>query len=454
MNMFYDNLVTQMGISPAVAEHVKSAEAGLLELYAHCGDIAAYNQLKVLQAMQACRLSDAHFADSTGYGYHDIGRQALEDIFSSIFKAEAALVRPQLISGTHALAAALFGNLRPGDVLLSPVGAPYDTLESVIGIRPTSGSLAEYGVEYRQVDLTPEGGFDYKGIEKALRGTSSTINNCNKSVDFAECQSDILQKNSAIKMVTIQRSKGYAWRPSFTIEEIRQLIMFIRTISPHTIILVDNCYGEFVEIKEPIEIGADIAAGSLIKNPGGGIAPGGGYVVGAAKYVEAAAERLTAPGLGSAVGPTLGMTRTLLQGLFLAPQTVEACIKGAILAAAVFERLGYDVNPLPAAARTDIVQAIRLGDPKKVLAYCKGIQRAAPVDSYVVPEAAPMPGYADGVVMAGGTFVQGSSIELSADAPLRPPYIVYHQGGLTVPHAKAGVVFALDGLYREGMLHI
>ena len=253
-------------------------------------------------------------------------------------------------------------------------------------------------------------------------------------------------------MVTIQRSKGYAWRPSFTIDEIQRLIEFIKAASPHTIVLVDNCYGEFVESREPIEAGADIAAGSLIKNPGGGIAPGGGYVAGAARYVEAAAERLTAPGLGSAVGPTLGMTRTLLQGLFLAPATVGACITGAVLGAAVFEKLGYDVNPGPFAPRTDIVQAVKLGDAKKVLAYCKGIQRAAPVDSYVVPEAAPMPGYGDGVVMAGGTFVQGSSIELSADAPLREPFIVYHQGGLTAAHAKAGVVFALDTLYREGLV--
>ncbi|MCL2570953.1 MAG: methionine gamma-lyase family protein [Defluviitaleaceae bacterium] len=421
----YNELIN-MGISPVVSNYVMKAEAGLIDSFAMQSDITAINQLKVLHAMQANRLSDAHFADSTGYGYNDIGREALEDIFSAIFKAEAALVRPQLISGTHALAAALFGNLRPGDVLMSPVGAPYDTLESVIGIRPASGSLADYGIKYRQVDLSPDGDFDYEGIKKAL--TEPT------------------------KMVTIQRSKGYAWRPSFTIEKIKKLITFIRTISPHTIILVDNCYGEFVEDREPIEVGADIAAGSLIKNPGGGIAPGGGYVVGKVEYVEAAAQRLTAPGLGSAVGPTLGMTRTLLQGLFLAPQTVGSCIMGAMLAAAVFAGLGYEVNPLSLDTRTDIVQAIKLGDPKKVLAYCKGIQKAAPVDSYVVPEAAPMPGYSDGVVMAGGTFVQGSSIELSADAPLRPPYIVYHQGGLTTPHAKAGVVFALDTLYKEGLV--
>ena len=446
----YNFLVDKLGISPVVADFVKSVDAGLLQTFAQNEKIAAHNQMKVLHAMQENRLSDAHFADSTGYGYDDIGREALEYIYASIFKAEAALVRPQLISGTHALATALFGNLRPGDVLLSPVGKPYDTLESVIGIKPSSGSLAEYGVVYKQVDLTSDGSFDYEGIKSILTGSKLPEKSANGSVDSCNHQSC----DREIKMITIQRSKGYAWRPSFSIAEIKKLIMFIRTISPHIIILVDNCYGEFVEESEPIEVGADIIAGSLIKNPGGGIAPGGGYVVGKTEYVEAAATRLTAPGLGSAVGPTLGMTRTLLQGLFIAPQTVGACITGAILAAAAFKRLGYNVNPLPEDTRTDIVQAIKLGDPKKVIAYCKGIQRAAPVDSYVVPEVAPMPGYTDGVVMAGGTFIQGSSIELSADAPLREPYIVYHQGGLTQAHAKSGVIFALDELYKSGLVNI
>jgi cystathionine beta-lyase family protein involved in aluminum resistance len=378
--------------------------------------------MKVLHAMQTARLSDTHFNDSTGYGYHDEGREVLEKIFANIFAAEAALVRPQLISGTHALAAALFGNLRPGDTLFSPVGKPYDTLESVIGIRAASGSLAEYGITYRQAELSEDGGFDYEAITAVLREKP--------------------------KMVTIQRSKGYSWRKSFTPEEIRQLIKCIRTHSPHTIILVDNCYGEFVSPEEPIE--ADLLAGSLIKNPGGGIAPGGGYVVGKQKYVEAAAERLTAPGLGSAVGPTLGMSRTLIQGLFLAPQTVCAAVKGAILAAAVFSKAGFDVAPSINAARSDIVQAIRLGSPENVLAFCRGIQKAAPVDSFVTPEPAPMPGYAHGVVMAGGTFVQGSSIELSADAPMREPHIVYFQGGLTESHSRAGVAFALEGLRPRG----
>ena len=424
--MFYDFLTGHMGISPQVASFVGEVEKSIADILAKVDEVAAFNQAKILDAMQKSRLSDTHFNNSTGYGYHDEGRAALEEIFLRIFKAEAALVRPQLISGTHALAAALFGNLRPGDTLLSPVGAPYDTLESVIGIRPTSGSLKEFGVTYRQVDLMENGEFDYDAICGALEERP--------------------------KMVTIQRSKGYSWRPSFTVAQIRELIECIRSRSPHTIILVDNCYGEFVETDEPVE--ADLMAGSLIKNPGGGLAPGGGYVVGKAQYVEAAAERLTAPGLGSAVGPALGMTRILMQGLFLAPQTVAAAVKGAILAAAVFSRLGFDVNPGIHAIRTDIVQAIKLTTPENVLAFCHGIQKAAPVDSFVTPEPAPMPGYAHGVVMAGGTFVQGSSIELSADAPMREPYIVYFQGGLTSPHSYAGVVFALDELYRKGQVSL
>jgi cystathionine beta-lyase family protein involved in aluminum resistance len=429
--VFYDRLAKH-GISPAVADFIAHTQSGntVACAFAKADETAAINQLKVLHAMQACRLSDAHFVESTGYGYHDTGRRVLEDIFAEIFVAESALVRPQLISGTHALAAALFGNLRPGDVLFSPVGAPYDTLESVIGIRPALGSLAEYGIGYRQAELTDTGGFDYPAI----------------------CL--VLNKEPKIKMITIQRSKGYAWRPSFTVAQIEELIKEIRKIRPDVKILVDNCYGEFVEEREPIEAGADMIAGSLIKNPGGGVAPGGGYVAGKREYVEAAATRLTAPGIGGEVGPTLGMTRCLLQGLFIAPQTVGGCIQGAVLAAAVFARLGFPVNPMPEAARTDIVQAVQLGDAKKVLAFCRGVQRAAPVDSYVVPEAAPMPGYADGVVMAGGTFIQGSSIELSADAPMREPYTVFYQGGLTAAHARAGVAYALDALYREGLVNL
>ncbi|MCL2422092.1 MAG: methionine gamma-lyase family protein [Defluviitaleaceae bacterium] len=389
--------------------------------------IAEHNQLKVLHAMQENRLSEAHFASTTGYGYNDLGRDALEAIYAAVFKAEAALVRPQLVSGTHALATALFGNLRPGDVLLSVTGAPYDTLHSVIGIKPTSGSLAEYGIVYDQVDLTSEGDIDYDKIAAAF--------------------------SKPIKMAAIQRSKGYEWRPSFTIAEIQRLIAFIKEISPDTICMVDNCYGEFVEYTEPVEAGADMAVGSLIKNPGGGLAPVGGYVVGKRQFVEGAAARLTAPGLGMEVGPTLGLTASLLQGLFLAPQVVEGSIRGAILAAAVFEKLGYPVLPGPTDARADIVQAIKIGSAEGVLAFCRGIQQAAPVDSFVTPEGAPMPGYAHQVVMAAGAFVQGSSIELSADAPLRPPFNVFLQGGLTRYHAKIGVIYALQSLIEAGEVH-
>jgi len=417
--MFYEHLKTYGNISAKTIDLVENIEAELIPLYKKTDDIAAINQHKILMAMQDNRLSDTHFNDSTGYGYGDEGRAITENIFAQTFKTEAALVRPQIISGTHALAAALFGNLRPGDVLLSPVGSPYDTLESVIGIRQASGSLAEYGITYRQVDLLPDGQINYHQVHKSLA--------------------------DAPKMVTIQRSKGYSWRASFTVEEIRELIACIRTASPHTIILVDNCYGEFVQADEPSD--ADLVVGSLIKNPGGGIATGGGYIVGKATFVESAAERLTAPGIGSAVGPSLGMTRGILQGLFLAPQAVASAVKGAILAAAAFSRLGFDVNPMPDDVRSDIVQAIRLGTPDNVLTFCRAIQQAAPVDGYVTPIAAPMPGYGDGVVMAGGTFVQGSSIELSADAPMREPYIVYLQGGLTHAHSRIGVIKAIDALY-------
>jgi len=422
--MFYEYLKTQMNISYQVVDFVAKLESEIAPIYENADNIAAINQLKVLSAMQSCRLSDTHFNDSTGYGYNDEGRETLEEIFAKTFKVEAAIVRPQIVSGTHALATALFGNLRPGDTLLSPVGKPYDTLESVIGIRPASGSLAEYGVTYRQVDLLENGKFDYEEIRNALARKP--------------------------KMVTIQRSKGYSWRSSFTINELRELISCIRIESPDTIILVDNCYGEFVQTEEPSE--ADLIVGSLIKNPGGGIAAGGGYVAGKKENVEAAAERLTAPGIGSAVGPSLGMTRSILQGLFLAPQTVSASIKGAVLGAAAFSRLGFDVNPGINDVRSDIVQAIKLKTPENVLSFCAAIQKAAPVDGYVTPEAAPMPGYGHNVVMAGGTFIQGSSIELSADAPMREPYIVYFQGGLTPAHSRTGVIFALDALYKGGAI--
>ena len=398
-------------------------------------EIAEFNQLKVLNAMQENRLCEAHFSPTNGYGYNDIGREALEDIYATIFKAEAALVRPQVVSGTHALTCALFGNLRPGDTLMYVTGAPYDTLHGVIGIKPEKGSLAEFGVNYRQVDLLPDGSFDYESIAIALKNGEQPNGQNGKSQPTTQ---------KPIKMVGIQRSKGYAWRPSYTVAQIGELIKFIKDISPDTICMVDNCYGEFVEHAEPVEVGADMAVGSLFKNPGGGLAPVGGYVAGGLEYVEGAATRLTAPGLGREVGPTLGITSNLLLGLFLAPQVVSGSVRGAILASAAFDRLGYPTSPGPMDPRADIVQAIKLGSAEKVLAYCRGIQRAAPVDSFVTPEGSPMPGYDHEVIMAAGAFVQGSTMELSADGPLKEPFIVFMQGGLTRYHAKIGVVYALS----------
>jgi len=412
-----------LNVSPATVDFVNKAVDSVAAQMTETGRIAEYNQYKVLQAMQSCRISEGHFAGTTGYGYNDLGRETLEAVYALVFRAQAALVRPQMISGTHALTAALFGNLRPGDELLSPTGAPYDTLQAVIGIRPTSGSLAEYGVSYKQVELTPDGGFDYDAIANSI--------------------------SPSTKMAAIQRSKGYSWRKSFTVPELEKLIAFIKGINSDIICMVDNCYGEFVEYAEPTEIGADMAVGSLIKNPGGGLAPAGGYIVGKEEYVKAAATRLTAPGLGMEVGPTLGIVPLLMQGLFMAPQVVGGAVKGAILAAKVFEELGFPVLPTPTETRADIVQAIKLGSAEKVLAFCRGIQQSAPVDSFVTPEAGYMPGYDNPVVMAAGAFVQGSSIELSADAPLIPPYNVYFQGGLTAYHAKAGIMYAMEALQKE-----
>ena len=411
------------GISGEVIEYCASVEAEISETFAEIDRTAEYNQLKVLSAMQKNRLSDAHFAATTGYGYNDLGRDILEKIYADVFLTEDALVRPQMISGTHALTVALFGNLRYGDELLSPAGKPYDTLESVIGVRKARGSLIEHGVIYKQVELLPDGGIDYQSIRSAV--TAKT------------------------KLVTIQRSKGYAWRHSFHVAEIAELIGFIKSRNPNTICMVDNCYGEFVEASEPCE--ADLIVGSLIKNPGGGLAPVGGYIAGKEEYVENAAARLSAPGLGKEVGPTLGITPALTQGLFLAPQTVSASLKGAVFAAALFKRLWFDVLPEASAPRADIVQAIALKTPENVLAFCQGIQKSSPVDSFVTPEPSNMPGYDVQVIMAAGAFVQGSSIELSADAPMKSPYVVFLQGGLTWHHAKAGVIMALENLCRRGL---
>lgn len=418
----------ELGIDPKVLDFCLKIEEKLTERFQVIDQVAEFNQMKVLHAMQKNRLSDIHFAATTGYGYNDIGRDTLESVYADVFQAEDALVRPQLISGTHALTVALSGNLRPGDEILSPVGKPYDTLEGVIGITKTRGSLAEFGITYSQVDLLPDGAFDWEGIKAAIKPNT--------------------------KLATIQRSKGYASRPTLSVERIGELIHFLKEIKPDLICMVDNCYGEFVELKEPTQVGADLCVGSLIKNPGGGLAPIGGYIVGKKEYVENAAYRLTAPGLGKEVGATLGLNASLFQGLFLAPQVVSGALKGAIYAANVYEQLGYQVLPNGSEERFDIIQAITLNSAEAVIAFCKGIQAAAPVDSYVVPEPWAMPGYQCEVIMAAGAFVQGSSIELSADAPIKPPYTVFFQGGLTWYHAKFGILMSMQKLHEEGILRL
>ena len=414
------SMYQSMGISKEVYEFGKEILEGLKERFEAIDAVAEYNQMKVLKAMQDCKVSDIHFAATTGYGYNDLGRDTLEEVYANVFHTEDALVRPQLVSGTHALAVALSSQLRPGDELLSPVGKPYDTLEEVIGIRESVGSLAEYGVKYRQVDLLEDGSFDWENIKKAI--------------------------NEKTKMVTIQRSKGYQTRPTLSVTQIGELIKFVKEIKPDVICMVDNCYGEFVETIEPTDLGADMCVGSLIKNPGGGLAPIGGYIVGKKECIERAAARLTSPGLGKEVGASLGVISSFYQGFFLAPTVTAGALKGAIFAANVYEKLGYGVVPNGTESRHDIIQAVTFGTPEGVIEFCKGIQAAAPVDSYVVPEPWAMPGYDSDVIMAAGAFVQGSSIELSADAPIKPPYAVYFQGGLTWNHAKLGILMSLQKL--------
>lgn len=417
-----------MGIDDTLLQFATSIEEELKERFAQIDAVAEYNQQKVIKAMQENRVSDTHFAATTGYGYNDLGRDTLEDVYASIFNAESALVRPSLTCGTHALTVALAANLRPGDELLSPVGKPYDTLEGVIGIRESKGSLAEYGITYSQVDLLEDGTLDYDGIKRAI--------------------------NERTKMVTIQRSKGYQTRPTLSVEQIGELIAFVKKINPSIICMVDNCYGEFVQTIEPTDVGADLCVGSLIKNPGGGLAPIGGYIVGKKEYVEQCAYRLTAPGLGKEVGATLGINGLLYQGLFLAPTVVAGALKGAIFAANLYERFGFAVIPNGTEPRYDIIQAVTLGTKEGVIAFCKGIQAAAPVDSFVTPEPWEMPGYDSDVIMAAGAFVQGSSIELSADAPIKPPYAVYFQGGLTWYHAKLGIMMSAQKMLEAGLVEI
>ncbi len=423
-----DTVYAGMGIDSMVAAYCRKIEISLNERFRCIDAVAEANQMKVLKAMQDNKVSDIHFMATTGYGYNDLGRETLESVYASVFKTEAALVRPQLISGTHALTVALSGNLRPGDEILSPAGKLYDTLQEVIGIRETAGSLKEFGITYAQVDLLDGGEFDYNAIGNAI--------------------------SDRTKLVAIQKSKGYDWRPTFSNEQIGNLIAYIRSIKPEVIVMVDNCYGEFVEETEPGEWGADLIVGSLIKNPGGGLAPIGGYIAGKEKYVDMASYRLTAPGLGKEVGATLGINQSLFQGLFMAPTVVAGAVKGAIFAAAVFESLGYSVIPESTQDRYDIIQAILLENEENVIAFCQGIQAAAPVDSHVAPVPWDMPGYDAPVIMAAGAFVQGSSIELSADAPIKEPYAAYFQGGLTYYHAKYGVVKALQVMYERGFLEI
>ncbi len=418
--MEIENMYQSMGISKEVYNFGKEILEGLKERFEKIDEVAEYNQMKVLNAMQECKVSDVHFAATTGYGYNDLGRDTLEEVYAKVFHTEDAIVRPQLVSGTHALAVALSSQLRPGDELLSPVGKPYDTLEEVIGIRESVGSLAEYGIKYRQVDLLEDGSFDWENIRKAI--------------------------NEKTKMVTIQRSKGYQTRPTLSVARIAELIKFVKEIKPDVICMVDNCYGEFVETIEPTDVGADMCVGSLIKNPGGGLAPIGGYIVGRKDCIERAAARLTSPGLGKEVGASLGVISSFYQGFFLAPTVTAGALKGAIFAANVYEKLGFAVVPNGTESRHDIIQAVTLGTPEGVIEFCKGIQAAAPVDSYVVPEPWAMPGYDSDVIMAAGAFVQGSSIELSADAPIKPPYAVYFQGGLTWNHAKFGILMSLQKL--------
>ncbi len=420
-----ESLYQSLGVSPEVYHYGEAVLAGLKERFEAVDAVAEYNQSKVIAAMQKHRVSAPCFAATTGYGYDDVGRDTLEKVYADIFHTEAALVRPQITCGTHALAVALSANLLPGDELLSPVGRPYDTLEEVIGIRPSKCSLKEYGVSYREVALTEDGGFDWDGIRAAI--------------------------NDRTKLVTIQRSKGYATRPTFSVEQIGKLIAFIKSVKPGLNVMVDNCYGEFVETVEPSDVGADMVVGSLIKNPGGGLAPIGGYICGTEACVSRCAFRLSAPGLGQEVGANLGILPAFYQGLFLAPTVVAGALKGAIFAANVYEKLGFKVVPDGAEPRHDIIQAVELKSPEAMRAFCHGIQAAAPVDSFAIPEPWPMPGYDSDVIMAAGAFVQGSSIELSADGPIREPYAVYFQGGLTWYHAKLGILLSLQKLVEAGL---
>ena len=418
----------ELGVDKDVLDFGTAVEATLKNRFSEIDTVTEYNQLKVIRAMQKCRVSAECFQSSTGYGYNDLGRETLEAVYAAVFHTEAALVRPQITCGTHALALALAGNLRPGDEMISISGKPYDTLEEVIGIRPSNGSLAEYGITYSQVDLTPEGEFDLEGIKNAI--------------------------SDKTRLVEIQRSKGYQTRPSLSVKKIAEAIQYVKSIRSDIIVMVDNCYGEFVETMEPSDFGAVMIVGSLSKNPGGGLAPIGGYIAGTNACIENCAYRLTSPGLGKEVGASLGVNKDFFQGLFLAPTVVGGALKGAIFAANIYEKLGFHVIPNGSESRHDIIQAVEFGYPEGVIAFCEGIQAAAPVDSYVTPEPWAMPGYDSNVIMAAGAFIQGSSIELSADGPIKPPYAVYFQGGLTWQHAKLGILKSLQRMKERNLVDL
>ena len=421
-------LYEEMGLGAAVYRRGEQVLERLEDRFRAIDRRAEYNQAKVLSAMQRSRIGANHFAATTGYGYDDEGRERLEQVYADVFHTEAALVRPQITCGTHALAVALSANLLPGDELLSPVGLPYDTLQEVIGLRPSPCSLAEYGVTYRQADLRSDGSFDDEAIRAAI--------------------------SDKTRLITIQRSKGYATRPSFSVAQIGELIALCKSVKPDVVCMVDNCYGEFVDIVEPSDVGADMAVGSLIKNPGGGLAPIGGYICGTKACVDRCAYRLSAPGLGQEVGANLGLLPALYQGFFLAPTVTAGALKGAIFAANLYEELGFRCVPDSREQRNDIIQAVELGSEAAMLAFCRGIQSAAPVDSFAAPIPGDMPGYDSQVIMAAGAFVQGSSIELSADGPIRPPYAVYFQGGLTWQHAKFGILLSIQKMADAGLLSL
>jgi cystathionine beta-lyase family protein involved in aluminum resistance len=425
-NSLLEEYYVNLGVSEKVFKYCADIEEELSDRFSEIDKVAELNQIKVIKAMQEARFAEEHMYGTTGYGYNDSGREAIEKIYAKVFGTEDALVRQQITCGTHALTIALSANLRPGDEILSPVGDVYDTLQGVIGIREQKGSLAEFGITYRQVNLLSDGSFDFENIKKAI--------------------------NEKTKIIEIQRSKGYDVRPSLSVARIAELISFVKAVKPDVICMVDNCYGEFVEAAEPSQFGADMVVGSLIKNPGGGLAPIGGYICGTRECIENCAYRLTSPGLGKEVGASLGVTRNIAQGLFMAPTVTASALKGAIFAANVYEKLGFKTVPNAVEPRADIIQAVEFGDPEKVVAFCEGIQAAAPVDSFVTPVPWDMPGYDSQVIMAAGAFVSGASIELSADAPMKEPYAVYFQGGLTYQHAKFGIMMSLQRMVEKNLI--